>query len=104
LAEQGKEDTFLDLVNFLNDRYRIALKESKESFQKLESELSITLTPTRWRLVKMTALSKEVTLIVQSLMHKESQVASPAHPPRRNGKIKDLDLEVKMHLLDIPRS
>jgi hypothetical protein len=24
LAEQGKEDTFLELANFLNDRYRIA--------------------------------------------------------------------------------
>jgi hypothetical protein len=30
LAEQGKEDTFLDLVNFLNDQYRIAQRIDRE--------------------------------------------------------------------------
>jgi hypothetical protein len=30
LAEQGKEDTFLELVNFLNDRYRIAQRIERE--------------------------------------------------------------------------
>jgi hypothetical protein len=30
LAEQGKEDTFLDLVNFLNDHYRIAQRIKRE--------------------------------------------------------------------------
>jgi len=34
LAEQGKEDTFLDLVNFLNDRYRIAQRIERE-FSKI---------------------------------------------------------------------
>jgi hypothetical protein len=33
LAEQGKEDTFLDLVNFLNERYRIA-QRIKRGFAK----------------------------------------------------------------------
>ena len=74
------------------------LKESKKSLQKLDSNQSITLTPTRWRPVKMTALSEEATLIVQSLMHKESQVANPAHPPKRSGKIKELIQEVDRHL------
>jgi hypothetical protein len=30
LTEQGKEDTFLDLVNFLNDQYRIAQRIERE--------------------------------------------------------------------------
>jgi len=30
LAEQGKEDTFLDLVNFINERYRIAQRLERE--------------------------------------------------------------------------
>jgi len=30
LAEQGKEDTFLELVNFLNDHYRIAQRIERE--------------------------------------------------------------------------
>ena len=30
LAEQGKEDTFLDLVNFINERYLIAQRLERE--------------------------------------------------------------------------
>jgi len=80
------------------------LRELKESLQKLESKLSITLTSTRCRPLKMTALSKKVTLIVQNLTHKESQVANPAHPPRRNGKIKVLVQEVERHLPEATRN
>jgi hypothetical protein len=46
----------------------------------------------------MTALSRDVTLIAQSLTHKESQLAIPAHSPRRNGEIKVLVQEVERHL------
>ena len=72
--------------------------------QKLESDQSISLTPTRWRSVEMTALSKEVTLNVQSSMPKENQVANPAHPPRRSGKIKELIQEVERHLPETTRN
>jgi hypothetical protein len=45
--------------------------------------------------VKVTALNKEVRLIVRSSMPKEDQVTnSPAHPPRRKGEIKDSVPEV----------
>ena len=80
------------------------LREFKESLQKLESKLSITLTPTRWRSAKMTALSKEVALILQSSMHKDSQVANPADPPRKNGEIKELFQEVERHLPETTRN
>jgi hypothetical protein len=40
--------------------------------------------------IKNDSFEQEVTFIVQSLMHKESQVANPAYPPRRNGEIKEL--------------
>jgi hypothetical protein len=80
------------------------LKEWKESFQKLENKLSITLTPTRWRSVKMKALSKRVTVVVLNLMPKESQVGNPAHPPRRNGEIKELVQEVERHLPETTRN
>ena len=52
----------------------------------------------------MTALSKEVTLIVQSSMHKDSQVANPANPPRKNGEIKELFQEVERHLPETTRN
>ncbi len=43
----------------------------------------------------MTALSKEVRLIVPNSMLRESQVANlPAHPPRRKVEIQDSILEV----------
>jgi hypothetical protein len=52
----------------------------------------------------MTALSKEVTLIVQSSMHEESQVANSAHPPRKNGEIKEIFQEVERHLPETTRN
>jgi hypothetical protein len=53
----------------------------------------------------MTASSKEVRLIVQSSMPKESKLASlPAHPPRRKGEIKDAVLEVENLILETPRN
>jgi hypothetical protein len=42
LAEQGKEDIFLDLVNFLNDRYRIAQRIEREFFKTGKQTVNFT--------------------------------------------------------------
>jgi hypothetical protein len=42
LAEQAKEDTFLDLVNFLNDRYRIAQRVEREFFKTGKRTVAFT--------------------------------------------------------------
>jgi hypothetical protein len=103
LAEQGKEDTFLDLVNFLNERYQIAQRIERE-FGKT-GKRSVNYTDTyQVEASEMTALSKKVTLIVQNLKHKESQVANTAHPPRRSEKIKVLLQEVERHRPETTRN
>ncbi len=104
LAEQGKEDTFLDLVNFINEHHQIAQRFERE-FAKVGKQKLLSLTPTRWMPVKMTVLSKEVRLIMPSSMPKESQVANlPAHPPRRKVEIREPVKEVGRHLPETTRN
>ncbi len=80
-------------------------RDSKDSLPKLARGLLLSLTPTRWRPVKMTALSKGVRLIVQSSMPKESQLENlPTHHTRRKGEIKDAGLEVGNLILETPRN
>ncbi len=42
LAEQGKEDTFLDLVNFINEHYRIAQRLKRESAKAGKKTVAFT--------------------------------------------------------------
>jgi hypothetical protein len=65
LAEQGKEDTFLDLVNFLNDRYQIAQRIDRELAKSGKQTVNYTDTY-QVEVSENDRLSKEVTLIVQS--------------------------------------
>ena len=103
MAEQGKEDTFLELVNFVRDRYRIAQRIKRE-FAKT-GKRSVNYTDTYQVEVSENDSLEQGSDIECAKFNAQGKSGSKtAHPPRRSGKIKVLVQEVERHLPETTRN
>jgi hypothetical protein len=102
LAEQSKEDNFLELANFLNDRYRIAQRVKRE-FAKA-GKRSVNYTDTYQVEASENNSFEQGSETDCVKFSAQGKSGSKSHPPRRREEIKELVQEFERHLPETTRN